>query len=164
MLCNPPGIAGAKCHKLASGPFHTGLILRRAVAVRVNCFIRSNSSSNCLRPIGVSLYACFSRDLSSCLKRAIHRSLSSRRRAPYNVPVLNRTRPLLRVSISFIRAYPWRGSSTRLIRIKRTGSVSGLVSMASGCIMTCRMATYYCRDFRTVKPRCDKFAWSDLGS
>src|SRR5437868_737405 len=53
------------------------------------------------------------------------------------------TRPLLRASISCIRAYPWRGLSAKLIRINRTGSVRGLVSASTDCIATCRIPPYY---------------------
>ena len=45
------------------GAFHIASLARsRANPARVNCFMRSNSSCNCLRPAAVSRYACFWRD------------------------------------------------------------------------------------------------------
>src|SRR5262245_2324671 len=50
--------------------------------------------------------------------------------------------------MSFRSAYPWRGFWTRLAKISRTGSESGLGGSSLACppsgrSSTCRMTTYY---------------------
>src|SRR6185369_17751050 len=126
-----------------AGHCQTAPLLTRVAAARVHRLKCSNSRFNSARPGGVRRYNCLSREESAVEARSIQPSSSSRRSAPYIVPVLRRTRPSLSLSTSFISPYPWRGCSARLRRIQRAGSPSGLIRAALLRETTCRTATYY---------------------
>jgi hypothetical protein len=112
----------------------------RKLATFVRCFIRPTSARKICRPRAVNRYACLPRELSSSLNRSIQRSSSSRRSAPYSVPVLNVTRPSLISSTFFKIEYPWRGCSAKLTKISKTCSLNGSNSIL--LVTTCRHTPY----------------------
>ena len=89
-------------------------------------------SALCGQPVGLFVARCVL--LFEALNPPI---LENRRIAPYNVPVLSRTRPSLNASTSLRSAYPCFASEARLVNMSTTGSLSGLLSVVICRMMTC---------------------------